>query len=37
MEITAIESEQQASYVMKYSALFSENIPVSFISGVPFY
>jgi hypothetical protein len=37
IEITAIESEQQASYVMKYSALFSEKIPVSFISGVPFY
>ncbi len=31
----AIESEQQANSVTNHSSLFSENIPASFISGVP--
>lgn len=35
MGTTVIESEQQASSLINHSNLFSENIPISFKSGVP--
>ena len=35
MGTTVIESEQQASSLINHSNLFSENIPMSFKSGVP--
>ena len=35
MGTIAIESEQQASSLMNHSNLFSENMPINFISGVP--